>query len=224
MEIKILVVDDEDDILEFISYNLINEGYKVKLASNGVEAIEIAKKFLPDLIILDVMMPDMDGITTCHKIKSIEALSETIITFLSARSEDYTQIAGLDSGADDYITKPIRPRLLLSRVNALLRRKSEFNNQASIMNIGDLYLDSEKFTLKYKDNVVDLTKKEFLLYELLLSKPGRVFKRNEILEKVWGNEVIIGDRTIDVHIRKIRSKTNPNYIKTIKGVGYKFEC
>ncbi len=224
MKIKILVVDDEDDILEFISYNLINEGYEVKLASNGVEAIEIAKKFLPDLIILDVMMPDMDGITTCHKIKSIEALSETIITFLSARSEDYTQIAGLDSGADDYITKPIRPRLLLSRVNALLRRKSEFNNQDSIMNIGDLFLDSEKFILKYKDNVVDLTKKEFLLYELLLSKPGRVFKRNEILEKVWGNEVIIGDRTIDVHIRKIRSKTNPNYIKTIKGVGYKFEC
>jgi len=224
MKIKILVVDDEDDILEFISYNLINEGYEVKLASNGVEAIEIAKKFLPDLIILDVMMPDMDGITTCHKIKSIEALSETIITFLSARSEDYTQIAGLDSGADDYITKPIRPRLLLSRVNALIRRKSEFNNQDSIMNIGDLFLDSEKFILKYKDNVVDLTKKEFLLYELLLSKPGRVFKRNEILEKVWGNEVIIGDRTIDVHIRKIRSKTNPNYIKTIKGVGYKFEC
>ena len=224
MKIKILVVDDEDDILEFISYNLINEGYEVKLASNGIEAIEIAKKFLPDLIILDVMMPDMDGITTCHKIKSIEALSETIITFLSARSEDYTQIAGLDSGADDYITKPIRPRLLLSRVNALLRRKSEFNNQDSIMNIGDLFLDSEKFILKYKDNVVDLTKKEFLLYELLLSKPGRVFKRNEILEKVWGNEVIIGDRTIDVHIRKIRSKTNPNYIKTIKGVGYKFEC
>ena len=151
MKIKILVVDDEDDILEFISYNLINEGYEVKLASNGVEAIEIAKKFLPDLIILDVMMPDMDGITTCHKIKSIEALSETIITFLSARSEDYTQIAGLDSGADDYITKPIRPRLLLSRVNALLRRKSEFNNQDSTMNIGDLFLDSEKFILKYKD-------------------------------------------------------------------------
>lgn len=224
MKIKILVVDDEDDILEFISYNLINEGYEVKVASNGIEAIEIAKKFLPDLIILDVMMPDMDGITTCHKIKSIEALSETIITFLSARSEDYTQIAGLDSGADDYITKPIRPRLLLSRVNALLRRKSEFNNQDSIINIGDLCLDSEKFIIKYKDNVVDLTKKEFLLYELLLSKPGRVFKRNEILEKVWGNEVIIGDRTIDVHIRKIRSKTNPNYIKTIKGVGYKFEC
>ena len=224
MKIKILVVDDEDDILEFISYNLINEGYKVKLASNGVEAIEIAKKFLPDLIILDVMMPDMDGITTCHKIKSIEALSETIITFLSARSEDYTQIAGLDSGADDYITKPIRPRLLLSRVNALLRRNSEFNYQNSILNIGDLSLDSEKFVLRYKNNVIDLTKKEFTLYELLLSKPGKVFKRKEILEKVWGNDVIIGDRTIDVHIRKIRSKTNPNYIKTIKGVGYKFEC
>ncbi len=224
MKIKILVVDDEDDILEFISYNLINEGYKVKLASNGVEAIEIAKKFLPDLIILDVMMPDMDGITTCHKIKSIEALSETIITFLSARSEDYTQIAGLDSGADDYITKPIRPRLLLSRVNALLRRNSEFNYQNSILNIGDLSLDSEKFVIRYKNNVIDLTKKEFTLYELLLSKPGKVFKRKEILEKVWGNDVIIGDRTIDVHIRKIRSKTNPNYIKTIKGVGYKFEC
>ncbi|MBL6657429.1 MAG: response regulator transcription factor [Flavobacteriales bacterium] len=224
MKPKVLVVDDEDDILEFISYNLVKEGFEVKLANNGIEAIEIAKKFLPDLIILDVMMPDMDGITTCHRIKSIKDLSETIITFLSARSEDYTQIAGLDSGADDYITKPIRPRLLISRVNALLRRKSEFNNQNQIVNIGDLSLDSEKFILKYKNNLVDITKKEFALYELLLSKPGKVFKRQEILEKVWGNDIIIGDRTIDVHIRKIRSKTNPNYIKTIKGVGYKFEC
>lgn len=223
MSLKILVVDDEQDILEFVKYNLDKEGYNVKTAFNGVDAIEEAKKFVPDLVILDVMMPGMDGITTCEKLKSIDKLSETIITFLTARSEDYSQIAGLDSGADDYITKPIRPRLLLSRVKALLRRKSD-NQSLSIIEVGDIVLDVEKHTVKYKNDFVSLAKKEFMLLQLLLSRPGKVFARQEILNDVWGTDVIVGDRTIDVHIRKLRSKINDNYFKTVKGVGYKFEC
>lgn len=223
MSLKVLVVDDEQDILEFVKYNLDKEGYNVKTAFNGVDAIEEAKKFVPDLVILDVMMPGMDGITTCEKLKSIDKLSETIITFLTARSEDYSQIAGLDSGADDYITKPIRPRLLLSRVKALLRRKSD-NQSLSIIEVGDIVLDVEKHTVKYKNDFVSLAKKEFMLLQLLLSRPGKVFARQEILNDVWGTDVIVGDRTIDVHIRKLRSKINDNYFKTVKGVGYKFEC
>ena len=223
MSLKVLVVDDEQDILEFVKYNLDKEGYNVKTASNGVDAIEEAKKFVPDLVILDVMMPGMDGITTCEKLKSIDKLSETIITFLTARSEDYSQIAGLDSGADDYITKPIRPRLLLSRVKALLRRKSD-NQSLSVIEVGDIVLDVEKHTVKYKNDFVSLAKKEFMLLQLLLSRPGKVFARQEILNDVWGTDVIVGDRTIDVHIRKLRSKINDNYFKTVKGVGYKFEC
>lgn len=223
MSVKVLVVDDEQDILEFVKYNLDKEGYNVKTAFNGVDAIEEAKKFVPDLVILDVMMPGMDGITTCEKLKSIDKLSETIITFLTARSEDYSQIAGLDSGADDYITKPIRPRLLLSRVKALLRRKSD-NESLSVIEVGDIVLDVEKHTVKYKNDFVSLAKKEFMLLQLLLSRPGKVFARQEILNDVWGTDVIVGDRTIDVHIRKLRSKINDNYFKTVKGVGYKFEC
>ncbi len=223
MSLKVLVVDDEQDILEFVKYNLDKEGYNVKTAFNGVDAIEEAKKFVPDLVILDVMMPGMDGITTCEKLKSIDKLSETIITFLTARSEDYSQIAGLDSGADDYITKPIRPRLLLSRVKALLRRKSD-NQSLSVIEVGDIVLDVEKHTVKYKNDFVSLAKKEFMLLQLLLSRPGKVFARQEILNDVWGTDVIVGDRTIDVHIRKLRSKINDNYFKTVKGVGYKFEC
>ncbi len=223
MSVKVLVVDDEQDILEFVKYNLDKEGYNVKTAFNGVDAIEEAKKFVPDLVILDVMMPGMDGITTCEKLKSIDKLSETIITFLTARSEDYSQIAGLDSGADDYITKPIRPRLLLSRVKALLRRKSD-NQSLSVIEVGDIVLDVEKHTVKYKNDFVSLAKKEFMLLQLLLSRPGKVFARQEILNDVWGTDVIVGDRTIDVHIRKLRSKINDNYFKTVKGVGYKFEC
>lgn len=223
MSFKILVVDDEQDILEFVKYNLDKEGYNVKTAFNGIDAIEEAKKFVPDLVILDVMMPGMDGITTCEKLKSIDKLSATIVTFLTARSEDYSQIAGLDSGADDYITKPIRPRLLLSRVKALLRRKSG-SQSLSIIEVGDLVLDVEKHTAKYKNDFVSLAKKEFMLLKLLLSKPGKVFTRQEILNNVWGTDIIVGDRTIDVHIRKLRSKINDNYFKTVKGVGYKFEC
>lgn len=223
MSFKILVVDDEQDILEFVKYNLDKEGYNVKTAFNGIDAIEEAKKFVPDLVILDVMMPGMDGITTCEKLKSIDKLSATIVTFLTARSEDYSQIAGLDSGADDYITKPIRPRLLLSRVKALLRRKSG-SQSLSIIEVGDLVLDVEKHTAKYKNDFVSLAKKEFMLLKLLLSKPGKVFTRQEILNNVWGTDIIVGDRTIDVHIRKLRSKINDDYFKTVKGVGYKFEC
>lgn len=223
MSFKILVVDDEQDILEFVKYNLDKEGYNVKTAFNGIDAIEEAKKFVPDLVILDVMMPGLDGITTCEKLKSIDKLSATIVTFLTARSEDYSQIAGLDSGADDYITKPIRPRLLLSRVKALLRRKSG-SQSLSIIEVGDLVLDVEKHTAKYKNDFVSLAKKEFMLLKLLLSKPGKVFTRQEILNNVWGTDIIVGDRTIDVHIRKLRSKINDDYFKTVKGVGYKFEC
>lgn len=223
MSFKILVVDDEQDILEFVKYNLDKEGYNVKTAFNGIDAIEEAKKFVPDLVILDVMMPGLDGITTCEKLKSIDKLSATIVTFLTARSEDYSQIAGLDSGADDYITKPIRPRLLLSRVKALLRRKSG-SQSLSIIEVGDLVLDVEKHTAKYKNDFISLAKKEFMLLKLLLSKPGKVFTRQEILNNVWGTDIIVGDRTIDVHIRKLRSKINDDYFKTVKGVGYKFEC
>lgn len=221
---KILVVDDEKDILEFVSYNLSQEGYSVHVASNGIDAIDLATKIVPDLIILDVMMPEMDGVTACAKLRKIPVLSDVMITFLTARSEDYSQIAGLDSGADDYITKPIRPRLLLSRVKALLRRKNGESDQDFIITVGELLLDKEKHQVIYKGQEVAFTKKEFKLLELLLSKPGKVFQRQEIFSKVWGMDIVVGDRTIDVHVRKIREKLEDNFIKTIKGLGYKFEC
>lgn len=219
----ILVVDDELDILEFVGYNLRKEGYTVLTANNGLRAIEIAQENTPDLVVLDVMMPDMDGIVTCERMRAIPELTNTIITFLTARSEDYSQIAGLEAGADDYITKPIRPKVLLSRVKALLRRRvvsDEFSNK---LELGDVIIDKEKHLVLYKSLKVELAKKEFKLLELLASKPGKVFTRQEILENVWGLEVVVGDRTIDVHIRKLREKINDHYIKTVKGVGYKFE-
>ena len=221
--IKILVVDDEEDILEFLSYNLRAEGYDVIVADNGILAIELAKQEQPSLIILDVQMPDMDGITTCEKIREIPYLKETIVTFLTARSEDYSQIAGFEAGADDYITKPIRPKVLVSRVKALLKRRGITQDTNSIIELGDIVIDKEKHLTTYKGQEVIFAKKEFKLLKLLISKPGKVFTREEILEKVWGSDIIVGDRTIDVHIRKLREKLADHYIKTVKGVGYKFE-
>jgi len=222
-EIKILVVDDEEDILEFLSYNLRAEGYEVLVADNGVLAIELAKEHNPSLIILDVQMPDMDGITTCEKIREIPSLSETLVTFLTARSEDYSQIAGFEAGADDYITKPIRPKVLISRVKALLKRRGITQDSSSIIELGNIIMDMEKHTITYNGDEVVFAKKEFKLLKLLISKPGKVFTREEILEKVWGIDIVVGDRTIDVHIRKLREKLANHYIKTVKGVGYKFE-
>lgn len=219
---KILLVDDEQDILEFISYNLSKEGYKVITSSNGREAIQVAQKEEPDLIILDVMMPEMDGIEACLELRSIEKLKDTLIVFLSARGEDYSQVAGFDAGADDYISKPIKPRLLVSRVKAILRRKGSPQEETSEQE-GGIRIDREKY-LVYKDGVeFSFPKKEFELLALLISKPGKVFTREVILGSVWGGEVVVGDRTIDVHVRKLREKLGDQYIKTIKGVGYKFE-
>lgn len=219
---KILLVDDETDIIEFISYNLTKEGFDVTTSTNGKDAIEIAKKIKPDLILLDVMMPEMDGIETCQEIREIAELKDTLIAFLSARGEDYSQVAGFDAGADDYITKPIKPRLLISRVKAILRRKSDTNNIA-LNEQGNIKIDREKYLVYKNEEKLSLPKKEFELLALLISKSGKVFTRDVILESVWGGEVVVGDRTIDVHIRKLREKLGSEYIKTIKGVGYKFE-
>jgi len=219
---KILLVDDEPDILEFLSYNLKKEGYEVYTAENGKRGIEIAEKQNPDLIILDVMMPEMDGIETCSEMRKISKLKNTLIAFLSARNEDYTQIAGFDSGADDYITKPVKPKVLVSRVKALLRRAGD-KTESNIIEVGGLQIDREKYLVRKDNEELIFPRKEFELLALLASKPGRVFTREEILNKVWGGDVIVGDRTIDVHIRKLREKLGDDFIKTVKGVGYKFE-
>ncbi len=220
---KILLVDDEPDILDFLSYNLKKEGYAVLTASNGKEAITIAKKELPHLIVLDVMMPEMDGIETCRELRIIKGLENTIITFLTARNEDYTQIAGFDVGADDYITKPIKPRVFISRIKALLRRHKEDIAVSHLIDLGIIKIDSEKYIVYKGKEEISLPKKEFNLLSLLCSKPGKVFTREFILDKVWGDDVVVGDRTIDVHIRKLREKIGDDYFKTVKGVGYKFE-
>jgi two-component system, OmpR family, alkaline phosphatase synthesis response regulator PhoP len=221
---KILLVDDEPDILEFIRYNLEKEGFEVYTASNGKDAVKVAEKEMPSLIILDVMMPDMDGVETCVRMRENTKLNGSLITFLTARNEDYTQIAGFDAGADDYITKPIKPRVLVSRVKALLRRASGASKEEnSLQDLGGLVIDRDKYVI-FKNGVeINLPKKEFELLALLASKPGNVFPREMILENVWGGEVIVGDRTIDVHVRKLREKIGEDYIKTIKGVGYKFD-
>ncbi len=223
-DIKILLVDDEPDILEIVGYNLSQEGYKIVTASNGKEAVLMAKRERPQLIIMDVMMPEMDGIEACENIRKIPELSQIIIAFLTARSEDYSQLAGFEVGADDYITKPIKPKLLVSKVKALLRRlKNEESKNSETLNIGTIEINREEYKI-IKDNIeIILPRKEFELFYLLASKPGKVFKREEILDKVWGNEVIVGGRTIDVHIRKLREKIGEDLFKTIKGVGYKFE-
>ncbi len=221
---KVLIVDDEEDILEFIQYNLEKEGYDVYTAKNGLEGITVAKKVLPQLILLDVMMPEMDGIEVCRTLRADARFKQTIIAFLSARSEDYTQIAGLDVGGDDYITKPIRPRLLISRIKALLRRAEKSEEVATdTLIFGKLTINKEQVSVMIDDQQIPFAKKEFALLHLLASKPGKVFERQEIYNKVWGTDVIVGDRTIDVHIRKLREKIGSDYIKTIKGIGYKFE-
>ena len=221
-DIKILLVDDEPDILEIIGYNLSNEGYQVITAENGIKAIKKAKKEKPQLIILDLMMPDMDGIETCENIRNIPELNNTVITFLTARGEDYSQVAGFDAGADDYITKPIKPKLLVSKVKALLRRFKDDEVEEAVVKIGQLIINREAYKVTYKNKDIVLPRKEFELLSLLTSKPGKVFKREEILDKVWGNEVVVGGRTIDVHIRKLREKIGDTSFKTVKGVGYKF--
>ena len=222
---KILLVDDEPDILEILSYNLSAEGYQISTASNGVEAVKKAKKHLPHLIIMDVMMPEMDGIEACEKIRILPQLKDTIITFLTARGEDYSQVAGFEAGADDYITKPIKPKVLVSKIKSLLRRLNDESSKVNseVVHIGDLTIDREAYKIISKGVEIVLPRKEFELLSLLASKPGKVFKRDEILDKVWGNEVVVGGRTIDVHIRKLREKIGDNSFKTIKGVGYKFQ-
>jgi len=221
-DITILLVDDEPDILEIVGYNLSSEGYNVLTAENGIEAVKVAKKKKPQLIILDVMMPEMDGIEACEQIRKIPDLQNTIITFLTARGEDYSQVAGFDAGADDYITKPIRPKVLVSKVKALLRRLKEDDANDNLVKIGDLVINRDEYKIVKDKKEIILPRKEFELLSLLASKPGKVFKREDILDKVWGNEVIVGGRTIDVHIRKLREKLGDASFKTIKGVGYKF--
>lgn len=221
-DIKILLVDDEPDILEIVGFNLSNEGYIVITAENGVEAVKKAKKEKPHLIILDVMMPEMDGIEACEIIRQIPELKDVIITFLTARGEDYSQLAGFDVGADDYITKPIKPKILVSKVKALLRRYKEELTESNIVKIGNLTIDRDEYKILLNQKEMVLPRKEFELLSLLASKPGKVFKRDEILDKVWGNDVVVGGRTIDVHIRKLREKIGDNSFKTVKGVGYKF--
>ncbi|SDR74082.1 two-component system, OmpR family, alkaline phosphatase synthesis response regulator PhoP [Gillisia sp. Hel1_33_143] len=221
-DITILLVDDEPDILEIVGYNLSSEGYTVITAENGAQAVKLAKKKKPHLIILDVMMPEMDGIEACEQIRKIPDLGETIITFLTARGEDYSQMAGFDAGADDYITKPIKPKVLVSKVKALLRRFKETESTTNIVKIGNLVINRDEYKIMKDDEELILPRKEFELLSLLASKPGKVFKREEILDKVWGNEVVVGGRTIDVHIRKLREKIGDESFKTVKGVGYKF--
>ena len=220
---KILVVDDEPDIVEIISYNLKQENYKVFSCDNGVEAIKIANKKIPDLIVLDIMMPEMDGIQVCENLRSNKIFNNTIIMFLSARVEEFTHIAAYDLGADDFVNKPIKPKLLVSKVRSLLRRVNFSNNIPSMkLKFKDLIIDKEEYTVKVKGDKLTLPRKEFELLFLLSSNNGKVILRQEIMTKIWGEDVIVGDRTIDVHIRKLRAKIGLNYIKTIKGIGYKF--
>ena len=219
---RILLVDDEEDILEFLSYNLLKEGFKVSTATNGIQAIERAKEEQPHLIIMDVMMPKMDGITAVEKIREIRKLDDTLIIFLTARAEDYSQIAGFEAGADDYITKPVKPKILISRITAMLRRSAK-KDDSKVIEIDGLKIDPVSFVVRRNDEKIILPKKEFTLLKLLASSPNKVFTREEIFDKVWGNDVIVGDRTIDVHVRKIREKIGDGYITTVKGIGYKLE-
>lgn len=222
-KIKILLVDDEADILEFLSYNLIKEGYEVSTAVNGKEAIKVAKLEKPDLILLDVMMPEMDGIEACSEIRKLESLKKTIIVFLTARVEEFSQLAGYSAGADDYITKPIKPKVLMSKIKALLRLKSS-DEEVQLIELGDLCINRETYKVTLMNEEYSLPRKEFELLALLASNPEKVFKRDEILEKIWGSEVVVGDRTIDVHVRKLREKFGNERLQTIKGIGYKLNA
>ena len=219
---RILLVDDEPDILEFIEYNLVKEGYDVHTAGNGRVGVEMAKKLLPDLVLLDVMMPEMDGVEACAEIREHGPLAQTVVAFLTARGEDYSQIAGFEAGADDYILKPIKPKVLVSRVQALLRRKKNSGYVGGNYDGTGLMIDPERYVVMHQGQELNLPKKEFELLSLLASQPGKVFSREKILASVWGTDVVVGDRTIDVHIRKLREKLGEHYFKTVKGVGYKF--
>ena len=218
----ILLVDDEPDIIEFLSYNLSREGYQLSVAENGLEAIEQVKKSKPDLILMDIMMPEMDGITSVSKIKAMPGSDDIMIVFLTARSEEYTQIAGFEAGADDYVSKPVKPKVLVHRIEAMLRRLDKGKMMDKVVTRGNLSIDSTKYVVTVNNNEIVLPRKEFELLAILASHPNKVFNRDEILSKVWGKDVVVGDRTIDVHVRKIREKVGPDIIATIKGVGYKF--
>ena len=220
--ITILIVDDEPDILEILTYNLSNEGYQIKTANNGVKAVKIAKKVKPQLIILDVMMPEMDGIEACEQIRKIKSLEDTVIAFLTARGEDYSMVAGFEAGADDYINKPIKPKVLVSKVKSLLRRFRSDKKEKQIYKVGSITINKDEYKVIKDKKEMPLPRKEFELLSLLTSEPGKVFKREDILDNVWGNDVVVGGRTIDVHIRKLREKLGDESFKTIKGVGYKF--
>ena len=223
---RILLVDDENDILEFLSYNLKNEGFEVLTCNDGQTALNIIDDFMPHLIVLDVMMPGMDGIETCEQIRLNPKFNNILITFLTARSEDYSQVAGLEAGADDYINKPIKPKVLVSRVKALLRRKGseviQIDNNQGLIEISDLKIDRESYQVTLDHDDILLPRKEFEILYLLASKPGKVYNREEIFDKIWGDDVVVGGRTIDVHIRKLRKKLGRDYIVTVKGIGYKF--
>jgi two-component system alkaline phosphatase synthesis response regulator PhoP len=222
---KVMVVDDEPDILELLTYNLEKEGYEVKTATNGKKAVALAQSFQPELILMDIMMPVMDGVEACRQIREIPEMRNTFIIFLTARSEEYSEVAAFDTGADDYLTKPIKPRALMSRINAIFRRESQktSSEENSLIEIGDLSIDRTSYTLYKGDNQIALPKKEFELLFFLASNPDKVYNRDELLQNIWGNDVYVLARTVDVHIRRIREKIGEHYIKTIKGVGYKFE-
>ena len=221
--IKILVVDDDPDIVEILKYNLKNSGYSVKSACNGIEAIKKAKKFIPDIILMDVMMPEMSGIEACEEIKNIDQLSQAIIIFLSARSEDYTQISAYDAGADDYISKPVKPKILLKKISNIAKKINSEKNAPKTIDLGSIKINKEEYVVIKDKKEILLPRKEFELLFLLATKPEKVFTREEIMNKVWGTQVIVGDRTIDVHVRKLREKIGQKHIKTLKGVGYKFK-
>ena len=223
-DIKILLVDDEQDILELLRYNLEREGLKVFTAPNGRDALRIAKTERPDLIVLDIMMPGMDGVEVCNQLRALPEFKQTLITFLTARGEDYSQIAGFDAGADDYITKPVRPKVFVSKVKALLKRSGSTKNDEKTIESNGVTLDLEKVMVRNEGQDLKLPKKEFELLALLMSKPGKVFKRDEIYAHIWGDGLFVGDRTIDVHIRKLREKIGDDRIGTVKGIGYKFEA
>ena len=221
--IKVLVVDDDPDIVEILKYNLKNSGYSVKSAGNGVEAIKKAKKFIPDIILMDVMMPEMSGIEACAEIKNIDQLSQAIIIFLSARSEDYTQISAYDAGADDYISKPVKPKILLKKISNIAKKINSEKNAPNIIDLGSIKINKDEYVVIKDKKEILLPRKEFELLFLLATKPEKVFTREEIMNKVWGTQVVVGDRTIDVHVRKLREKIGEKHIKTLKGVGYKFK-
>ena len=219
--VSILIIDDEDDIRDILKYNLEKEGFYIRLASNGEQGLKLIQQSIPDLIILDVMMPGMDGIEVCEAIRNNAEFNKILICLLTARNEDYSQIAGLNAGADDYVAKPIKPKVLVSRINALLRRKGKIE-MSNNTKTSDLVINREKYLIEKNGEVIHLPRKEFELLALLASRPHSVFERDVILESVWGTDIIVGDRTIDVHVRKLREKIGDNYIKTVKGVGYKF--